>query len=126
MRASTFGCIIDSPCASAISRSANASSRCSGGTKASRFTSKSRSSTSGSSTSQVRICCSIMLKRACSKFIADRTKKGSRIVSISIERALVALEGERRDDEQDHGERPHVRRDLGELRALEEDAAHDA
>ena len=54
---------------SGSSRSANASSRYSGGTKSSRRTVNRRSRTSWSSTSQVRICCSTMLKRACSMSI---------------------------------------------------------
>src|SRR5512133_3903827 len=49
--------------------SMNASALCARGTKSSRLTTASSSSTSSSKTFHGRICCSIMLKRACSKFI---------------------------------------------------------
>src|SRR5881628_3505187 len=51
--------------------------RYAGGTKSSRLTTASSSSTAGSSTSQGRICCSIMLKRACSMFMALVPARGA-------------------------------------------------
>src|ERR1700687_1612581 len=133
MRASTFGCIIDSPWPSGISRSAKASSRYSGGTNCSRLTSNSSSSTSGSSTSQVRICCSIMLKRACSTFMgAMRGEEKGQIVSKaasaqpSIERAPIAQERCDRNHEQNERNRPDMGRNLGRAAAFEQDASHDA
>src|SRR5260221_10716054 len=140
MRASTLGCIIASPWPSGISRSAKARLRCSAGTKSSRLTSKSRSSTSVSSTSQGRICCSIMLKRACSMFMAlaavgresIRGARGRRIVAnetpanASVEGALVALQGRRRHHQQDQRERPDVLGDVGDPASLEEDGAYNA
>src|SRR5579859_5972359 len=134
MRASTLGCIIASPWPMGISRSAKARLRCSGGTNCSRLTWNKRSRTCGSSTSQVRICCSTMLKRACSMFMApgsgleDGAAEG-RIVSnggrLSVERALVALERRRRHHGEDQRERPDALRDVGEAAALEHNAAHD-
>src|SRR5687767_2604979 len=142
MRASTFGCIIDCPCPRGSSRSAKASALCSGGTKSSRRTSCSRSSTAGSSTSQVRICCSIMLKRAWSKFMAVGDVRGSRAPEgtrerpncskgaplefdeISIECPLVTLERHGRNHEQDQGEGPDVLGDRGRVGALQHDGPH--
>src|SRR5258708_36907851 len=100
---------------------------CSAGTKSSRLTSKSRSRTAGCRTSHGRICCSIMLKRACSMFMwgtgAGRERgggaKGMRIVangapgSGSVEGALIALQGHRRGHQHDQRERPDVLGDVG-------------
>src|SRR5665647_1405651 len=58
-----------SPWPIGISRSAKANPAYCAGTKASRGTFFSKSSTTGSSTSQTRICCSIILKRACSSVL---------------------------------------------------------
>src|SRR6476469_3707800 len=118
MRASTLGCSMVSPWPRGISRSAKARLACAGGTNVSRFTSKSRSSTVVSSTSHVRICCSIMLKRACSTFIS-----GPRDPAIvSVERTLVAPEGDGGDHRQHDRERPEVVPDLLDSAALQQDA----
>ena len=69
-RASTLGSSIDWPCGSGTWVSTKAIDRYAGGTKSSRLTIDSSDSTPWSSTSQGRICCSIMLKRACSMFMA--------------------------------------------------------
>ena len=76
MRASMRGSSMTWPAAmpaslsdSGICMSAKARARKAGGTKSSRLTTASNSSTWASSTSHGRICCSIMLKRACSTFM---------------------------------------------------------
>src|SRR5262249_30995824 len=68
-RASTLGASMRRVAVSGSSVSTKACALWASGTKSSRWTTRSSSSTAGASTSHGRICCSIMLKRACSTFI---------------------------------------------------------
>ena len=76
-RASIFGSSMAWPAGKGTAQSTNASDWYASGTNSSRLTMASNSKTAGSSTSHGRICCSIMLKRAFSRFIAIPSTEAS-------------------------------------------------